>query len=268
VAIVQLRMIPVACDHTPAMSLVTRSLCVSLLLGASCVKQLPPAPMPAAFIPAVRDPGPLAPGMGRIIVDVPDGPSPVYLARIEARPQDNGTRRPTFRFFELPPELVCKETPCVVDHPPGNILLGFPVAGCIEGTEYELVNVGPHPSVYTRSLSLYEDNTGTEKILGIIGTSIGAAAGITGIALLPAGLSNDNSRLAIAGGITLGAGALLTTIGILMIRHDSATYRPGSANHFDAATPPGGGQVAPPRPSSFGVPSHECNWTSRRAVSG
>ncbi|MBA3463384.1 MAG: hypothetical protein H0T46_25740 [Deltaproteobacteria bacterium] len=236
------------------------------LLAAACVKRLPPAPTPAAVVPAVHVSGPPAPGLGRIVVDVPEGPSPVYLARIEARPQDNGTRRPTFRFFELPPELVCKETPCVVDHPRGNILLGFPVAGCTQGTEYELVHVGPHPSVYTRSLSLYEDNTGTEKILGIIGTSIGAAAGITGIALLPAGLSNDNNRLAVAGGITLGAGALLTTIGILMIRHDSATYRPGSANHFDAPAPLGGGQPAPPRPSPLNIQSHECNWAQRPAA--
>ena len=247
------------------MSLVTRTLCVTTLVSAACVKRLPPAPIPAAVMPAVQVAAPPAAGMGRIIVDVPDGPSPVYLARIEARPQDNGTRRPTFRFFELPPELVCKDTPCVVDHPPGNILLGFPVAGCTQGTEYELVNVGPHPSVYTRSLSLYEDNTGTEQILGIIGTSIGVAAGITGIALLPAGLSNDNDRLAVAGGITLGAGALLTTIGILMIRHDSATYRPGSANHFEATTPPAGGPVAPPRRSPLSIPSHECSWAQRPA---
>jgi hypothetical protein len=203
--------------------------------------------------------------MGRVVVDVPEGPSPVYLGRIEARPQDNGTRRPTFRFYELPPQQVCKDTPCVVDHPPGNILLGFPVAGCTQGLEFELVNVGPHPSVYRRSLSLYEDNSGTEKILGIIATSIGASAGITGIALLPAGASNDNNRLAIAGGITLGAGALLTTIGILMIRHDSATYRPGSAIHFDAEVPLGGPQAAPSRPSPLSVRQHECSWVQRPA---
>lgn len=240
---------------------------MTALLSASCVRQLPPAPTPRPVVPAVSVAGPPAPGMGRVIVDVPEGPSPVYLAAIEARPQDNGTRRPSFRFFELPPELVCKETPCVVDRPPGNILLGFPVAGCREGTEYELVHVGPHPSVYTRSLSLYEDRSGTEKILGIIGTSVGVAAGITGIALLPAGASNGNDRLAIAGGITLGAGALLTTIGILMIRHDSATYRPGSANHFEPTTPLGGSPVAPtPRRSPLAVPTHECNWSQRRAA--
>lgn len=249
----------------PPMSLFTRSLCVAALT-AGCVKRLPPAPMPAAVLPSVQITAAPAEGMGRVIVDVPEGSSPVYLARIETRPQDNPGRRGTFRFIELEPELVCNGTPCVVDHAPGNILLGFPVAGCNQGNEFELVNVGLNPSIYRRSLSLYEDNTGTEKILGIIGTSVGAAAAITGIALLPAGASNDNNSLAVAGGITLGAGALLTTIGILMIRHDSATYRPGSANHYDltAPVPPG----PPPAGSAMNVQSHECSWARSSGVKG
>ncbi len=224
--------------------------------------------MPAAVVAAVRIDGPPAQGNGRVIVDSVEGPTPVYRVRIETRQQDNGTRRPTFRFFELSPELMCKETPCVVDAPVGNILLGFPVLGCDAAFEYELVNVGPDPSVYRRSLSVYEDNTGTEQILGIIAASVGGAGAITGIALLPAGAAGDNSRLTLAGGITLGAGALALTLGILMIRHDSATYRPGSANHFAAPAPvdatDGVGAPAPvPR-----FPSHPCNWSSRRAVSG
>jgi hypothetical protein len=200
-----------------------------------------------------------------VIVDSVEGPTPVFRVRIEPRQQDNGTRRPTFRFFELPPELVCKETPCVVDTPPGNILLGFPVLGCEEAFEYELVHVGPDPSVYRRSLSVYENDTGAEQILGIIAASVGSAATITGIALVP----QDSDRVQVAGGITLGAGALLITAGVLMIRHDSATYRPGSANHFAAPMPvetPGG--VVPPRRSPLSMfRAHPCNWSSRRALS-
>src|SRR4029079_9515392 len=134
---------------------------------------------------------------GRLIIDVAEGPVPVYRGRIEARKQDNGTRRPSFRFFDLPPELICKETPSVIDEPPGNILIGFPVLGCKPAIDYDLVHVGLDPSIYRRSLGIFEDDTGAEKIVGIVSASLGAAASITGIALLPAGLSKDNDRLAV-----------------------------------------------------------------------
>jgi hypothetical protein len=222
-------------------------------------------------MPVVHVAGPAAPGNGRLIVDVPEGPVPVYRARIEARKQDNGTRRPTFRFFDLPPELVCKATPCVIDEPPGNILIGFPVLGCGPAIDYDLVHVGLDPSVYRRSLGLFENETGAERTVGIVMTSLGAASSITGVALLPTGASKDNDRLTAAGGITLGAGALLMAVGILMIRHDSATYRPGSAHHFEgpSATDGRSRAVPPPRRSPLEVfPNYGCKWTSRRAGSG
>jgi hypothetical protein len=203
--------------------------------------------------------------MGRVIVDVPEGSSPVYLGRLEARPVDNGpTRRKTFAFFDLPDVLLCEGTPCVVDHAPGNILLGFPVAGCTKGMDYDLVHVGPHPSVYRRSLSILRDDTGAERIVGIVAASLGVAGAITGLALV--GASDDGNKLALAGGITLGAGALVTTIGVLMIRHDSPTYRPGSANHFDPEAPMGSPQPVPPRPSALDVPTTDCVRTSRGGV--
>jgi hypothetical protein len=221
-------------------------------------------------MPVVTVTAPPAPGMGRLIVDVAEGPVPVYRAHFEARQQDNGTRRPTFRFYDLPPELLCKETPCVIDRPRGNILIGFPVLGCGPAIDYDLVHVGLEPSGYRRSLGIFEDKTGAEKIVGIIATSLGTAAAITGGVLLPAGLSKDNDTLTAAGGVTLGAGALMTVVGILMIRHDSATYRPGSANHFEggAAAPSGDGMSRPMRSPLEGFPTYGCSWTSRRAGAG
>jgi hypothetical protein len=228
------------------------------------VKRLPPAPIPAAV--TVRLQGTATPpptGMGRLIVDVPEGSAPISHIRFEPRQQDNAARRPTFRFFELPPELICTSTPCVIDAPRGNILLGFPVLGCTDGFEYELVHVSLQPSVYRRSLSVYEDNTGGTKITGIVLAGVGGAAVITGLPMLLA--AGDNDKLAWAGGITLGAGALLLTIGTLLIRHDSATYRPGSANHY--AAPPDAGGVGVPQRSPFdGFPAHDCGWSTRRGA--
>jgi hypothetical protein len=212
-----------------------------------------------------------APVTGSLIVDVPEGSVPVYRARLEARKQDNGTRRPTFRFFDLPAEKICDGTPCVIDEPPGNILIGFPVLGCRPAIDFDLVHVGLDPSVYRRSLAIFEDETGAEKIVGIVAASLGAAASITGIVLLPSGISKDNSGLTAAGGITLGAGALALTVGILMIRHDSATYRPGSANHFEATGVTSGARltVSPSARSPLEqYPYYECSWGSRRAGTG
>ncbi len=130
-------------------------------------------------------------------------------------------------------EQMCPSTPCFVDLPEGNVLLQFPVIGA-DWVEPEIVHVDRGTSVYRRSLSVYTDETGGVRVLGILGTSIGSAAFITGLALLPVGLGDDESDgLAIAGGITLGAGAALLALGIWMIYADSPTYRPGTAIHFD-----------------------------------
>jgi hypothetical protein len=249
-----------------------RSLYVAAVaVTSACTRQLAPAPIPSATMPVVHITGPAAAGMGRVIVDVPEGPVPIYIARMEARQQDNGTRRPTFRFFDLPPALACKDTPCVIDVPPGNILIGFPVLGCRPAIDYDLVHVGLDASVYRRSVAVFEDDTGAEKILGIIAASLGSATTITGVVLLPVGASKDNKELAIGGGITLGAGALLLTAGILMIRQDSATYRPGSANHFDwvpPATPAQAPSAQPGRSPLEVFPYYDCSWSSRSNGAG
>lgn len=159
----------------------------------------------------------------------------------------------------------------MIDEPPGNILIGFPVLGCRPAIDFDLVHVGPDPSVYRRSLAIFEDDTGAEKIVGIVAASLGAAAAITGMVLVPSGISKDNRTLTEAGGITLGAGALALTVGLLMVRHDSATYRPGSANHFEATGVMSGAKltVSPsPRSALEQHPCYDCSWGSRRGGTG
>lgn len=172
-------------------------------------------------------------GHGRLAVDVVEGPTRVQRVRMTPSAIDNGRGRISFRFVEAPEEL-CAPSPCATDIPAGNVLLGFPVIGS-DDVEVELVHVGPEPSVYRRSLSIYEDRTGSVRVLGIIATSLGGAAAMTGTALLPIGLAKDHTGLATAGAITLGAGAALLAIGIWAIRHDAPTYRPGSSVHFPLA---------------------------------
>jgi len=202
----------------------------------ACIKQLPPAPTPPAVAPAVAVAAPPEPGHGRLVVDVVDGPTEVHRTHMESLPLADDSGRARYRFFEAS-AVLCPATPCVTDVPAGNVLLGFPVVGDPGAFETELVHVGPEPSVYRRALSEYHGDTGALRVLGIVGTSVGAASAITGVSLLPIGLSKDNDGLATAGGISLGAGVALIAFGIWAIRHDAPTYRPGSSNHFplDAA---------------------------------
>jgi hypothetical protein len=196
------------------------------VLGAACVRQLPAAPIPEPVAPpAATASAPPADGMGRLVVDVVEGPTVVHRVHMRAMPM--GTH---FRFAEEP-EPICTASPCITELPSGNVLLGFPIIGK-PSLEVELVHVDPGTTVYRRSLSIYEDHTGTLRTTGIIGTSVGGAAMITGIVLLPIGLDKDMDRMTTAGALSLGAGTLLLTFGIWAIRKDAPTFRPGSANHF------------------------------------
>jgi hypothetical protein len=210
-------------------------LVIAAVASGACVKQLPPAPTPPAVAPHLDAVPPPSPGQGRLIVDVVDGPAPVQRVQMVPR-QDMRNGHSTFRFSETP-EVMCAHAPCYSDVALGNVLLGFPVIGRPSDLEIELVHVGPDPSVYRRSLSVYTDNTGGLRTFGILATTFGGISATTGTVLLPVGLARDNSGLTTAGGITLGAGALLLAVGIWALRTDSPTFRPGSSNHFPLGAP-------------------------------
>lgn len=210
----------------------------STLISTGCVRQLPPRPAPEAIVPSTSTTSEPAPGKGRLVIDVVDGSTPVQRVHMKAEPLEDGQGRTRFRFYEAP-EPLCETSPCVVDLTPGNVLLGFPVTGDDNPMEVELVHVGEEPAVYRRSLSHYRRNKGTLWVLGIIGASLGGTSLLTGTALLPLGLADGNDGMTIAGGTTLGGGALLITLGVLAIRADSPIYRPGSAIHFPLAPPAG-----------------------------
>jgi hypothetical protein len=217
----------------------TQRLCAPLAiaaLGAACVKHLPPAPTPEPLVPNL-DPGPpLATGQGRLVLDVVERPATVQQVRMNAEPVATEGGHTAYDLHEAP-GVLCQATPCATNLPLGNVLLGFPVIGDPDATEVELVHIGPEPSVYRRSLSVYTDASGGVRLFGILATSIGGAAAITGTVLLPVGLAKDNSGLTVAGGVSLGVGSLLLAVGIWAIRADSPTYRPGSSNHFPLGAP-------------------------------
>jgi hypothetical protein len=196
---------------------------------------LPPAPIPAPVAPQGIQAGELQPGQGRLVVDVTDGPAPVQRIRMIAQPIEDPYAT-THYSLEEGSEVLCAQTPCVTDLPVGNIILSFPVIGRNE-TEVELVHVGPETSVYRRTLSVYADKHGGTRTSSILFTTLGGTAVLTGAVLLPIGLAEGINPMTWAGGISLGVGTAVMTLGILMLRHDATTYRPGSSNHFPLAAP-------------------------------
>jgi hypothetical protein len=100
--------------------------------------------------------------------------------------------------------------------------------------DVELVHVSAQATVYRRSLSRVTPGRGS-SLLGILGASLGGASMVTGAVFLPLGLANDRDGMTLTGGITLGAGALLTAIGTWMLWRSAETHQPGSAIHFDFA---------------------------------
>ena len=207
---------------------------VMLPLAASlvaCVRQLPPAPPPAPLVPALPQSAPPAAGQTRLIVDVVEGPTNVQRIRMDAQPVNTAKGRPSYRFTEAPGPLCNGTTPCAVDLPVGNVLLGFPVIGK-DAYETELIHIGPDPSVYRRSLSVYTPSTGS--LFGILATSIGGTSMMTGSVLLPIGLAKDINGMTTAGAITLGAGVVALVIGIVSLRRNAATFRSGASSHYPA----------------------------------
>lgn len=198
---------------------------VAAALTVGCHQTLPPVHV-EAVTPPVDTSRPAPDGTARLIIDVVEGPTPVEQQRTVAQPFSKDGSRIGYELVGEGSPLCT--SPCVVDVRPGNLLLRFPQIGT-DDYEVDLVHVGPDPSVYRRSLSVYDEDSST---FGILATSIGAAPLVAGAALLPIGLARDNSGMTVAGGISLGVGALVMTLGILALRRHPTTFRPGASSHF------------------------------------
>ena len=204
---------------------------MALTLATACTKRL----TPEHVVPEVDVATPPPEGHGRLVIDVVEGPTPVQRVRMEPEPIESDSGRVSYQFREKM-EGLCDATPCVLDLRPGNLILGFPVIGDEDALQIDLVHVGLETSVYRRSLAISDTRTGGGYTFGIVGTALGATAMVTGTALLPVGLADDNSGLALAGGITLGVGTALMAFSIWLINKNAPTYRPGSWTHYPLST--------------------------------
>jgi hypothetical protein len=198
-----------------------------LVLTAGCVHALPPRETPGPVEPPPA-PFPPAPGMGRIYVDVVDGPTHVRVVNpITVTETVNGEQ---FEEEELQDQATCL-SPCVLDLPLGSHLFAFPVRGA-GGVDLQRVFAYPRPSVYRRALG-WRQQGDAGFALGVVGAAFGGTSFVTGAALLPVGLATDSHGVTVAGGITLGVGALLTAAGIWAIANHPLSEQAGAGAQYN-----------------------------------
>jgi len=205
------------------------ALVASSLLVSGCTRRMAPPAEPDPIPPPTQDLPPLAEGQGRVIVDVVDGPTEVHRATTRSIVVGIDKDRPIV-VSRRSTEQMCV-SPCAVDLSPGRYTLAFPTPGGSGRFELDVVDVKTEPTVYLRDLGRYE-SAGAGLPLGILGVVFGGAAMITGVTLLPVGVATDNDGMALAGGITLGSGAVLTTLGILGIALSPSLEQPGTGVQF------------------------------------
>jgi hypothetical protein len=198
---------------------------VLALTAAGCIHELPPRETPGPVDPPAAS-YPPAPGLGRLYVDVVDGPTHVRVVKpITVTETVNDEE---FETEELEDQATCT-SPCVLDLPLGDHLLAFPVRG--GGVDVARVIASPSPTVYRRALG-WRQRGDAGFALGVLGASFGGVSFVTGAALLPTGLATDSHGLTVAGGITLGAGALLTAAGILAIMNHPLAEQAGAGAQY------------------------------------
>jgi hypothetical protein len=196
------------------------------LTTAGCIHALPPRETPGPVVPPPST-LPLAPGLGRLYVDVVDGPVRVRVVNpITVTKTFNGEQ---FEDEELEDQATCI-SPCVLDLPLGSHLLAFPVRGA-GGLDLASVIVSPSPTLYRRALG-WRQARDAGFTLGVLGASFGGVSFVTGGALLPVGLAKDSHGLTLAGGITLGVGALLTAAGIWAIATHPLVEQAGAGAQY------------------------------------
>ncbi len=196
------------------------------LIAAGCIHALPPPPTPGPVdVPRVA--APVAPGYGRVYVDVVDGPTEVRV--VKPVTVDTTLNDEVFTNEMLEVQALCT-TPCALDLALGRHTLAFPMRGA-GGDDLVDVSASPNPTVYRRALGLRRSG-GAGFVLGVLGATFGGMSFTTGAALLPVGLAKDSHGITLAGEITLGAGALLTALGVWAIADHPLLEQAGAGAQY------------------------------------
>lgn len=221
---------------------------VLALTAAGCIHELPPRATPGPVVPPPST-YPLAAGLGRVYIDVVDGPIQVRVVkRITVSETVDGEQ---VESEELEDQATCI-SPCFLDLPVGKQhLLAFPVRGA-GGVDLVSVIASPRPLLYRRALGWRKAGS-AGFVLGVVGASFGGVSFVTGAALLPTGLATGSHGITLAGGITLGVGALLAAAGIWAMADNPLMEQAGAGAQY--GVPEDGGHVWGPTLNSPGTNS-------------
>jgi hypothetical protein len=199
-----------------------------VFLAIGCTTVLPPVATPEPVAPTVADPPPIEPGTQRLVLNVVDGPTDVFmLSAYQARVFTLEGFRVRTRTQR---DLLCR-TPCAADLPTGRYVLGFPMHGGGRRLEREEIFLGPQQLAHVRALGSYEES-GAGVPLGILGVTFGSIALVLAAVFIPVGVAGDEEGIAIAGYVNLTAGIALLTAGILGLVFDTNVEQPGSGVTF------------------------------------
>ena len=158
-----------------------------------------------------------------------DGPTGVWLVGESSLELVVNRRSVEARFLTAEPACTA---PCAIDLPLGRRTLAFPVFGS-RRLELDAVDVGPRPTLYRRALGHRRSRGRRHAPRRIVGVTFGGMSFVTGAALLPIGLATDHDGMTLAGGLTLGVGAVLTAVGIVAIARSPAIEQPGAGTQYD-----------------------------------
>jgi hypothetical protein len=184
-----------------------RLLAISFAFGGCAPNLLAARAAPERALPRiVIDPGPPKPGLGRVGIDVVDGPTMVSLSNDGFGAVKRILGVPGGREVIYGGESFLCETPCVVDLPYGSYKLLFR-----RGTDTDegSIVVGPRPSVYRRALGYHRPPSPGAVVGGASMIGLAAMGMMMGpvMAAVPDGPSKAGIAITAVGGALAAVGA-------------------------------------------------------------
>jgi hypothetical protein len=177
---------------------------LGLALAISCAKQIPPPEAPTQVTPNVKIPAAPPSGVGRVVIDVTDGPAvieEVVSQTVVNTQQSSGTFTKTAQYNGPPIKRRLCVSPCVLDLPVGPHVLSFTTTGNNAKTDKTTIIFSEVPMVYRRSLGTKEKKPAW--FAGIGGAGVGATLFTIGLV----GLFVGNNALGEESANNVGAGA-------------------------------------------------------------
>jgi hypothetical protein len=218
-----------------------------LAFTLACAKQLPPPKTPEQVAPVIKIPGPPASGMGRVVIDIVDGPAiveEVISQTVVNKQQGNGQSFTTMQYNGRPIKRKLCVSPCVLDLPLGTHNLSFTTSGSNAKTDETTIIFSEAPMVYRRALG---NNERKPLWFGGIG-AIGAGAILLGVGALKGFGDGNSSDNVSAGGLTsarvqganiglMVGGGVLMGVGGLLMKQNQPIKQSGAETFWALAEP-------------------------------